>query len=307
MRRGHLPTLGLACLLGVLLMPVAARAWDDVAEVHSADSRLGAHVTPDGLAFGLYAPDATRVDLLLFDQPDATTPRQAVPMRRDGDIWRIGIRGEAARTGLHYLYQVAGPRTVSPADRYGDLFNDQQRLGDPYACLTQNVRFAQLFAATPFIDIATPIYAGGGKSIVYDHTADAPAGHVAIAAQDLVLYELHVQDYTSLLDGLPASERGTYLGLTRPGLTNPAGRKAGINHLVELGVNAVELMPVMEYDEDTGTAAGRLNHWRFMTTNFLAPEARSASAPGAQVTELKQLIHALHARGIAVFMDVVFN
>ena len=66
-------------------------------------------MTPDGLTFGLYAPDATMVDLLLFDRPDATTPRQTVPMRRDGDIWRIGIRGDAARSGLHYLFQVAGP------------------------------------------------------------------------------------------------------------------------------------------------------------------------------------------------------
>src|SRR3954452_1123925 len=99
MRQGHLPTLGLACLLGVLLMPIAARAWDDAAEVPSADSRLGAHVTPDGLVFGLYAPDATRVDLLLFDRPDATTPRQSGPIQRSGAIWRIGIRGEAARTG----------------------------------------------------------------------------------------------------------------------------------------------------------------------------------------------------------------
>jgi isoamylase len=305
--RGYRPALRLTCLLGVLLSPMAALAWDDVVEVPSADSRLGAQVTPDGLTFGLYAPDATMVDLLLFDRPDATTPRQTVPMRRDGDIWRIGVRGDAARSGLHYLFQVAGARVVSSADRHGDLFNAHYRLGDPYAYLTQNVRFAELFAATPFVDIATPIYAGGGKSIVHDQAADRPAGRVAIAAQDLVLYELHVQDYTKLLEGLPTDERGTYLGLTRPGLVTPAGRKAGLDHLVELGVNAVELMPVMEYDEDTGNAPGRLNHWGYMTTNFFAPEARYASAPGAQVTELKQLIQALHARGIAVFMDVVFN
>ena len=63
----------------------------------------------------------------------------------------------------------------------------------------------------------------------------------------------------------------------------------------------------MEYDERTGNAPGRLNHWGYMTTNFFAPEARYAAVPGAQVAELKQLIQALHARGIAVFMDVVYN
>ena len=303
----HLSKIPIACMIAALMAPTAARAWDDVVSVVSADPRLGAQVTTDGLVFGLYAPHATQVELLLFDQPDATTPRQIVPLQRAGDIWRIGIRGTAARPGLLYLYQVTGPRTVSPSDRYGDLFNVHYRLGDPYAYRTQNVRFSQMFAATPFVDITAPIYAGGGKSIVHDHAADPPAGHVAIAPQDLILYELHVQDYTMLLDDLPAAERGTYLGLTRSGLTTPAGRKAGLDHLVELGVNAVELMPVMEYDEETGNAPGRLNHWGYMTTNFLAPEARYAAVPGAQVAELKRLIQALHARGIAVFMDVVYN
>src|SRR3954469_7926647 len=176
-RRGSRPALRLTCLLGVLLAPMVALAWDDVIEVPSPDSRLGVQVTAAGLTFGLYAPDATRVDLLLFDRPDATTPRQTVPMRRDGDIWRIGIRGDAARSGLHYLFQVAGARIISSADRHGDLFNEHYRLGDPYAYPTQNVRFAELFAATPFVDIATPIYAGGGKSIVHDHATDLPAGH----------------------------------------------------------------------------------------------------------------------------------
>ena len=123
-----------------------------------------------------------------------------------------------------------------------------------------------------------------------------------------ILYELHVQDYTRLLEACPTGgARHATWASTRSGLTTPAGRKAGLDHLVELGVNAVELMPVMEYDEQTGNAPGRLNHWGYMTTNFFAPEARYASAPGAQVTELKQLIQALHERGIAVFMDVVYN
>jgi isoamylase len=101
--------------------------------------------------------------------------------------------------------------------------------------------------------------------------------------------------------------RGTYLGLAQTGLTTPGGLSAGIDHLVELGVTAVELMPVMEYDEETGNLSGRLNQWGYMTTNFLAPEARYAAVDGAQVIELKQLIKAFHDRGIAVFLDVVYN
>src|SRR4051812_20268547 len=299
--------LALAASAAVGLAPVSAQAWEDVASDASDDSRLGAHPEGGWIHFGVYAPDAQQVDLLLFDDPAAAAPRQTVPLRQAGDVWRIRIQGAEARPGLHYLYEARGPRAVSAADRYGDLFNEHYPLGDPYGYRTQDVRFSQIFKSTPFVDIAAPVYAGGGKSIVYDHAQDPPADHVEIAPQDLILYELHVKDFTGRLDGLPARERGTYLGLTRGGLTTPGGLKAGLDHLVELGVNAVELMPVMEYDEQTGNAPGRLNHWGYMTTNFFAPETRYASAEGAEVAELKRLVHALHDRGIAVFMDVVYN
>ena len=100
----HRSKIPIACMIAALMAPMSARAWDDVVSVVSTDARLGAQVTTDGLAFGLYAPHATQVELLLFDQPDATTPRQIVPLQRAGDIWRIGIRGTAARPGLLYLY-----------------------------------------------------------------------------------------------------------------------------------------------------------------------------------------------------------
>ena len=76
-----------------------------------------------------------------------------------------------------------------------------------------------------------------------------------IEPEDLIVYELHVQDYTARLEGLEPGLRGTYLGLAQSGLTTPGGLAAGIDHLVELGVTAVELMPVMEYDEETGNVA----------------------------------------------------
>ena len=125
--------------------------------------------------------------------------------------------------------------------------------------------------------------------------------------QDLIVYELHVQDYTARLQGLSSAKRGTYLGLAQSGLKTPGGLSAGLDHLVELGVNAVELMPVMEYDEETGNLSGRYNHWGYMTANFFTPEARYAANAGDQVIELKQLVQALHSRNIAVFMDVVYN
>src|SRR4051794_16634377 len=102
----------LSCMLllsavsaSAILTPLPAYAWDDVSAAASDDLRLGAHVDGDALQFGLFAPDAEQVDLLLFDDPAATVPRQIVPLRKVGDAWRIKIQGTEARSGLLYLYQ----------------------------------------------------------------------------------------------------------------------------------------------------------------------------------------------------------
>ncbi len=279
---------------------------DDAAD--STDQRYGSHLADGGwVQFGVFAPAATGVDILLYDDPDATSPAHTLPMHRHGSDWRLAIRGAGIGPGLHYLYRARGPNDVTPDDQFGHMFNENYPLGDPYAEKTQDVSHSRIFTGTPYTDANSPIYACGGKSIVYDHSHDLDPGHVSIRRQDLIVYEMHVQDYTALVDGLDAGKRGTYLGLAEPGLKTPGGLPAGIDHLVELGVNAVELMPVMEYDQETAHLAGRLNHWGYMTTNFFAPEQRYASEPGAAIVELKQLVKAFHDRGIAVFLDVVYN
>ena len=290
----------------IFLLPSLADA--QIESAPSQQEQYGAHLDDEGwVHFGLHAPDAEQVNLLLFDTTDATTPAEVVPMQGTGGDWRIKIRGPEVGPGLDYMYQAEGPQEISPDDQFGRMFNEHQIIGDPYAYKTQNVRFSEVFASTPFTDIKAPIYAGGGKSLVYDHSGDDFPGHVDIEPEDLIVYELHVQDYTARLEGLAPELRGSYLGLAQSGLTTPGGLAAGIDHLVDLGVTAVELMPVMEYDEETGNAPGRLNHWGYMTTNFFAPEARYAAVEGEQVIELKQLIKAFHDRGIAVFLDVVYN
>jgi isoamylase len=295
----------------VLAKLVALAPQSGAAEIERAPSEqaeYGAHLDAEGwVHFGLHSPDADQVDLLLFDAADATAPAQVIPLQKHGGDWRIKVRGPEVGPGSAYMYRAQGPQDISPDDRFGRMFNEHYPLGDPYAYNTQNVTFSEVFTATPFTDTKVPIYAGGGKSMVYDHAADAFPGHVSIAPQDLIVYELHVQDYTARLEALDPGLRGTYLGLAQSGLVTPGGLAAGIDHLVELGVTAVELMPVMEYDEETGNVAGRLNHWGYMTTNFFAPEARYAAVEGEQVIELKQLVKALHDRGIAVFLDVVYN
>ena len=173
---------------------------------------------------------------------------------------------------------------------FGTVLTGNFVLGDPYAYRTQDVRYSAVFSSTPFVDVAAPVYAGGGKSVVYDPTADPSLSHVVIRPEDLVLYELRVQGYTARIPGLPPEARGAYVGLAQSGLKTPGSLTAGIDHLVELAINAVELMPVMRYDEETALSAERLNHWGYMTTSFFAPEARYASKPGQEVIELKQLV-----------------
>lgn len=300
------------CLVAVLVLSgLWLPSTDAHAEIESAPSELrehGTRVGSDGwFHFALHAPDATQVSLLLFGAADATAPAHIIPMQRHNGDWRIKIMGPGIGPGLPYMYQAEGPRDLSPEDRFGRMFNDNHVLGDPYAYKTQNVTFSDVFTSTPFIDITAPIYAGGGKSVLYDHAGDDFPGHVGVNPEDMILYKLHVQDYTARLEGLAPELRGTYIGLAQSGLATPGGLAAGIDHLVELGVNAVELMPIMEYDEETGNAVGRLNHWGYMTTNFFAPETRYAAVDGEEVVELKQLITAFHERGIAVFLDVVYN
>jgi len=283
-------------------------AWTAVEPAPSDERRLGAHIDQQGwIHFGLHSPEAEQVRLLLFDSPRALAPIQVVPMQRSGDDWRIKVKGTEARPGLLYMYQAAGPLVASLQDRHAPLFNLHFPLGDPYAYQTQNVRFSDVFASTPFANISSPVYAGGGKSVVYEHRRDAVPRHVSVRPEDLIIYELHVQDYTARIEALPPGLRGTYLGLARSGLKTAGGLAAGIDHLVELGITAVQLMPVMEYDEETGNQEQRLNHWGYMTTNFFAPESRYATADGQQVVELKELVRAFHERGIAVLMDVVYN
>jgi glycogen operon protein len=256
----------------------------------------------------LRAPAADTAELLIYDTRDTAIPVGVVPMTRDGaGDWSVRIRGPGVGPGTFYMYRLNGHGTATANAPFGTVLNDNFALNDPYAYLTEEVDYSQFYLSPPLVDTQHSIYAGGGKSIVYDLGADPAPNHVDVRPEDLIVYELHVQDYTAQLQGLPPALRGTYLGLAQGELKTPGGLTAGIDHLAELGVTAVELMPVMQYDKETTTAAGRVNHWGYMTTNFFAPETRYASHPGVEIIELKRLVQAFHDRGIAVFMDAVYN
>jgi glycogen operon protein len=274
----------------------------------TSETRYGAHLDNDQwIHFAVYAPLASAANLLLFQTGNDLSPSHSIPMVQSGSDWKVKIKGAGIGPGLLYMFQTQGRNEVTVDRPYGPTFNENYFLNDPYAYATQNVSYSQVFSDIPLANATSQRYAGGGKSVVYDHSQDDSPTHRVIPKQDLIVYELHIQDYTGRIDGLPLDQKGTYAGLAQGNLKTPGGLAAGIDHLVELGINAVELLPAMEYDEDTGNAAGKLNHWGYMTTNFFSPEARYAWQPKQHVREFKELIKAFHDRGIAVFMDVVYN
>ena len=275
----------LVAVTGFVVFAPRSTAWGGqniVVAADSSESRYGARIDAGrSVHFVVYAPEAEGVELLLFDADDSRTPSRSFPMHKHGEDWKVRLSGEGVGAGMRYMYRAKGPNRVSSTDVYEPMFNEQYVLNDPYAYQTRNVSYSAFFDGKPDVHTDRSVYAGGAKSVVYDHAADANSLHVDIKPQDLIVYELHVQDYTSRIPGIDPRKRGKYLGLVEPGLKTPGGLSAGIDHLAELGVTAVELMPVMEYDEETGNVAGRLNHWGYMTTNFFAPETRYASDPGA--------------------------
>ncbi len=283
-------------------------AGESIQATNSNETRYGAHIDGSGgVHFVVYSPQATQVSLLIFAEAKDLTPKHTIAMHRTDSDWKVRVSGPDVKEGTFYMYQAQGENNISPDQPYALIFNPNYYLNDPYAYKNQNVTFREVFRSIPYAKQETSIYAGGGKSVVYQHEKDSHPGYVNLARKDLIVYELHVQDYTARLRSLDPSLRGSYLGLAKSGLKTTGGLSAGIDHLVELGVNAVELMPIIEYDEETGNADDRYNHWGYMTTNFFTPEARYASKKDQSVVELKELVRAFHDKGIAVFLDVVYN
>jgi glycogen operon protein len=264
---------------------------------------LGATVKPDGVNFALFSQNAREVSLLLFDDPKGLPSRTIALENRTKYTWHAFVHG--LRPGQLYGYKVNGDH--NPAG--GARFNGNKLLLDPYAkALTGKVRNSENLllaydAASPNRDLSQDVRDNARivpKCIAVDDTVfdwrdDAPPG---IPLEKLFMYEVHVKGFTAHASSGAASP-GTYLGFIDK-----------IPHLKELGVNAVELLPVHEhYVEDFISAKGLTNYWGYNTIGFFAPESSysTLSSPGCQVGEFKTLVRELHASGIEVILDVVFN
>lgn len=244
---------------------------------------LGSAVRHSGVRFAVVSRHATRVWLALFDKPEDREPSFEVeldPERyRTGDVWSVYVEG--LESGALYMYRMDGPF----APKAGHHFDKNVYLLDPYAKI-----------------IVGDVQARTAKCVAFGEKQDwVDDIRPRVPVERLVIYETHVRGFT-IGQGSGVTHPGTYLGLIDR-----------IPYLKELGVTAVELLPIQEFGE---TRLGRCsiasgqelhNYWGYNTIGFFAPTGRYAVNQGTQLDEFRQMVAALHQAGIEIILDVVFN
>ena len=266
---------------------------------------LGATWMGNGVNFALFSEHATGVELCLFDDLEATEENIRIPVGEQTDqVWH-GFLPDV-RPGQLYGFRVSGPYDPERGLR----FNSSKLLLDPYAkAIAAEVSWAdEMFGyvigdkredlAQDFRDDAW----GVPKSVVIDTAFDWQGDRrPGIPMQNSVIYEVHVKGFSKLWNEVPEELRGTYAVLGTPG---------AIDYFKKLGVTAVELLPVHAHINDKGLIdRGLTNYWGYNTIGFFAPHAQYSSSGqmGQQVSEFKTMVRSLHAAGIEVILDVVYN
>jgi len=244
---------------------------------------LGAHWDGRGVNFALFSAHAEAVELCLFEGGQM----RALHLEQCTDqVWHGYLAGAAP--GLCYAYRVHGPS----APDCGHRFDARHLLLDPYAREVVG-RFSWPAQDDPAHRLKACVV-----DEHFDWGGDAP---LAVPWADTVLYEVHVKGISCQHPGVPEALRGTYAGLAAPAM---------IEHYRRLGVTALSLLPVHHFlDEQRLVNEGRVNYWGYNSLAFFAPEPRYAARIGGQsvIAEFKTMVHALHAAGIEVILDVVFN
>ena len=250
--------------------------------------------------FALFSAHASAVELCVFS-PDGERElaRVALPART-GDVWHGHLPGTGA--GLVYGYRVHGP--YEPAA--GHRFNAHKLLVDPYAReLRGRLRWHDAVhgyrVGDPEADLSFDARDSAPyvpKSVVRERlTRRRAEARPGTPLAETVVYEAHVKSLTKRLPGLDARRRGTYAAL---------GSRPVVRHLLELGVTALELLPVHEFVDDRFLVErGLSNHWGYNTLSFFAPAARYAA--GDPLREFRDAVRRLHGAGIEVWLDVVYN
>lgn len=265
---------------------------------------LGASWDGLGVNFALYSPHAEKVELVLFDHADDKAPSTTLVVEeRTGPVWHCNAPG--LRPGQLYGYRVHGPYRP---DR-GQRFNHNKVLLDPYAKaigrpLTWDDSLFGYEVGHPEEDLSfdprdNAPYAPLG-AVVEDQFEWGDDRSPDIPWEDTLIYETHVKGPSMLHPDVPENLRGTYLGLASPPV---------IQHLLDLGVTTVQLLPVHAKLHDRRLVeAGLANYWGYNTLAFFAPEPEYGSEGGLMaVRDFKFMVRALHAAGLEVIIDVVYN
>lgn len=313
------------CVKNLIILSVLSFSFFSQAAINQ--NQLGANysVNQQQINFRIFSANATKVELYLYDQATGVEEVAQYSLTKDNnDIWSTTLDVNALDPRLsntiYYGYRVWGPNWpynaawekgtnvgfISDVDAQGNRFNPNKLLSDPYA---KELSHDHL---TPQWNDGT-IYASGPSYRNIDSGLQAPKG-ILLAAdsqsigikptralKDDIIYEVNVRGLTKNDTSIPEQFRGTYQG---------AALKA--QYLADLGISAVEFLPVQETQNETNdmvTSTDGDNYWGYMTLNYFAPDRRYASdkSAGGPTKEFKAMVKAFHDKGIKVFIDVVYN
>ncbi len=255
---------------------------------------MGATVYPEGVNFSVFAKGASEVELLLFEDMDTPQPESVLVLdrrqHRTYHYWHVFVPG--VEEGQIYAYRVAGPW----APEKGARFDSDKVLLDPYGrAVAVPEDYSRELTSGPGDNAAKAM-----KSVVadlgrYDWEGDHPLKR---PFSQTVIYELHVGGFTKHpSSGVAKAKRGTFAGLIEK-----------IPYLIDLGVTAVELLPIFQFDPQD-SPPGLVNYWGYSPVSFFAPHQGygSQKTPLTVLDEFRDLVKALHRAGIEIFLDVVFN
>jgi glycogen operon protein len=256
----------------------------------------GITVRPEGVNFSLFSENATEIVLLLFDSPSAEQPIQTIRLdpflNKTFHFWHVFVRG--CGPGAYYGFRVAGPNNPAAGHR----FNPNKVLISPYARGITRLLWKRADAIGPHDNIATSLRCAIVDPAAYDWEGDRPLNR---PIHEAIIYEMHVGGFTRSAASL-VSHPGTFAAVVEK-----------IPYLQALGITAVELLPVFEFD-DSEVALGPSgeplrNYWGYSTIGFFSPHSGySVDRTGAfHLNEFRDMVKALHRAGIEVILDVVFN